>query len=330
MIVDNNVEIKNSLGAPSRASFVVRIEDSKSISEVVEFAYNKSLPLIVLGSGTNIIPSESINAVVLYLENNGIEVKEDSLTIEAGEDWDNVVDFAVSNGFCGIEALSWIPGKAGSAPIQNIGAYGKEVSDVIEKVYVFNRQTKKFEVLSKEQCDFSYRNSIFKKYPDKYIVTKIEIKLNKIEPKIPEYKDVLDYFKNKKIENPTLKEIRKAIIEIRKSKLPDYNQTPNAGSYFTNPIIDSGLLEKILPQYPDIPNYKLDDRTYKIPAGWLIEKSGLKGEWVGELQTFEKNALVLTNPKRTNFLEILKAEEMIKEKVFENFGIKLEREPILI
>lgn len=330
MTVDNNKEVFNSLGAPSRASFVIRIKDENQIPEVINFSESKSLPLIVLGGGTNIIPNRKIDAVVLYLEKKGIKINDEFLTIEAGEEWDDVVDFAVSNGLCGIESLSWIPGKAGSAPIQNIGAYGKEISDVIEKVYVFNKYTKNFEVLDKRQCGFSYRNSIFKKYPNKYVVTKIEIKLNRMEPKIPEYKDVLDYFKNKNIEKPSLKEIREAIIEIRKGKLPDYNQTPNAGSYFTNPIIDNNLLEKILPKYPNIPNYKLDDKTYKIPAGWLIDKLGLKGKWIGELQTFDKNALVLTNPNKVTADKILEAEEIIKEKVFKYFSIKLEREPILI
>lgn len=330
MIVDNNVEIKNSLGAPSNALFRITISSPEEIPEVVKFAKDQNLNIITLGCGTNILPKEHLNAVVLYLENKTIEISGKDLIIDSGTDWDNVVEFAVLNNLSGIEALSWIPGKAGSAPIQNIGAYGTEIENVIKSVNVYNRDTNSFEILNKEECDFSYRDSIFKKNPYKYIVTGLVISLSKDSPKIPEYKDVLDYFKNKKIENPTLKEIREAIIEIRKSKLPDYNLLPNAGSYFTNPIIDNDLFKKILPQYPDIPKYKLDDNTYKIPAGWLIEKSGLKGEWAGELKTYENNALVLTNPNRVEVSKILESENIIINKVFLSFGIKLEREPVLL
>ncbi len=330
MTVDNNATITNSLGVPSIALYKVTLNSPDEILEAIKFAKDKNLNIIPLGCGTNILPEKRLDAVVLYIENKNIQVSGDDLIVESGLAWDNVVEFAVLNNLSGIEALSWIPGNAGSAPIQNIGAYGAEIANVIKSVNVYNRDKNTFEILDKEECDFTYRNSIFKQNPNKYIVTGLVISLSRNIPQIPQYKDVLDYFKNRNIEKPSLLEIRNAIIKIRKSKLPDYNQIPNAGSYFTNPIIDNNLLEKILPKYPDIPNYKLDNETYKIPAGWLIEKSGLKGEWVGELKTYDKNALVLTNPNRAEVFKVLESEDLIINKVFDNFGIKLEREPVLL
>ncbi len=240
-----------------------------------------------------------------------------------------MVNFAVSKNLVGIEALSLIPGKAGSAPIQNIGAYGTEISEVLEKVYVYNREKNIFEYLKKEDCKFSYRESIFKKRPDKYIVCSIEIKLNKRKTKIPKYKDILEYFENRHKISPNLKEIREAIIKIRKNKLPDYKKTPNAGSYFTNPLITKKLFRKIKKENPDIPYYEVGKKI-KIPTGWLIERTGLKGKWIKNILIYKKNALVLTNPKKVSASEILKAEKIIKEKIFKKFGILIEREPILI
>lgn len=308
MIIKKETTIPNSLSVPSIASFLVRVNSIKEMREADDFSTKIGLPLLVIGEGTNIVLHDYIKAVVVILDFKGIESNDNCLEIQAGEKWDNVAKFAVDNGLAGIETLSAIPGKVGAAPVQNIGAYGSEVSDYLENVEVYDRTKKEFAILNKKECQFEYRNSLFKKYPENFIVVSITLKLSRQKPEIPEYKDIKNYFNERKNDSPTLKEVRKAIIETRKRKLPDSNIIPNAGSYFINPILEGK----------------------KISAGRLIEEVGLKGAKIGKIEISPNNALILTNPNKAGFEEIIKAENFIKEKVFQKFGILLEREPRII
>ena len=308
MIVDKESIVPNSLSIPSIASFVIRIKSKKEIEEVDNFAQKENLPLFVIGGGTNIIPRDYIRGVVAILDLKGIKFSHNNLEVAAGEKWDDVVKYSIEEGVSGIEALSAIPGKAGAAPIQNIGAYGSEISNCLEKVKVFDTTKKEFIIINKEECQFGYRDSLFKRQPSRFIIASITLKLSRKKPKIPEYEDVERYFEEKGNNSPALKEIREAIIKIRKNKLPDYNITPNAGSYFINPILDNK----------------------KISAGQLIEQVELKGVKIGNIEISPNNALILTNPNRAGFEEIMSAENLIKEKVFQKFGIFLEREPRII
>jgi UDP-N-acetylmuramate dehydrogenase len=329
MIVDKESAVPNSLAIPSVASFVANIKSEAEIAKIDDFAKKEGLPLFVIGEGTNIIPRNYINGVVAVLDFKGIKETQGQLKVSAGENWDNVVDYAVNQNLTGIEALSFIPGKTGSAPIQNIGAYGSEISDCLESVEVYDRTKKEFIVFNKKECQFGYRSSLFKKYPDNFIVISIILKLSKEKPKIPKYKDVEEYFREKNNNAPRLKEIRKAIIKIRKNKLPDLNIIPNVGSYFTNPILEEKKALAIKNKFPEIPLF-LFENGIKIPAGWLIEKVGLKGAKIGKMEISANNALVLTNPNKASFEEIMKAEDFIIQKVFQKFGIILEREPRII
>jgi len=328
MIVDKDALIPNSLAVPARANFVIKIKSKKEIAEACNFATQEGLPLIPLGDGTNIVPNEQVEAVVAILDTKGLEFNTENnyLKVESGENWDRVVRFSVENNLSGIEALSAIPGKAGAAPIQNIGAYGSEIADCIERVEVYDQDKKEFLFLDKKDCQFEYRNSLFKKHPRKFIVTSITLKLSKESPKIPDYKDVKNYFNERKNDSPTLQEIRKAIIEIRKNKLPDPNLIPNAGSFFTNPILDLENFKNLKNKFPEIPNFPFENKI-KIPAGWLLEQAGFKGQKIGETEMYKNNALVLTNPNKAGFQEIQSAENFIRKEVFTKFGITLEREP---
>jgi UDP-N-acetylmuramate dehydrogenase len=308
MIINKESGVPNSLSVPSVASFVVKIKSKEEILEANDFAKKEGLPLIPIGEGTNIVPRDYIKAIIAILDTKGIKTDDDYLKVQAGEKWDNAVKFAVDSGLSGIEALSAIPGKTGASSIQNIGAYGLEISNTLEKVEVYDKEKGEFLFLSNKECQFGYRNSLFKKFPDRFIITSINLKLSKEKPKIPKYKDIEEYFKEKNNSSPNLKEMRKAIIEIRKNKLPDPNIIPNAGSYFINPIL----------------------KNKKISAGWLIEQVGLKGVKIGKIEISSQNALVLTNPNRANFEEIMEAEDLIKEKVFQKFAIILKREPRII
>ena len=327
--VDKKNVVPNSLGIPSWASFVIKVKSKAEIQEAIELAKRERLPLIPLGDGTNTLPRSQIKAVVMILELKGIIIETEKLAIQAGENWDEVVKFAVAHELSGIEALSGIPGLAGATPIQNIGAYGSEIADTIESVEVYDKEKEKFLILKKSECDFSYRNSIFKKNPERFIVTSMTLGLSKEKPKTPDYKDVKKYFAEKNNNNPSLLEIREAIINIRKNKLPDPSVIPNAGSYFTNPILEEKVALQIKSQFPEVPLFPFQNQ-FKISAGWLIEQVGLKGEMVGKIKIYDKNALVLTNPEHATFEEIREAEETIHQKVFQKFNITLDREPRII
>ena len=287
------------------------------------------MPLIRLGEGTNIFPINHIDRVVLILDFDALKIENETVVAEAGNKWDRVVQFAVNNDLSGIEALSWIPGKTGAAPVQNIGAYGSEFSDVTDKVEVYNREKEEFVMLTNKECQFGYRNSIFKKYPDKFIIVSMTLKLSEENLKIPKYKDIENYFSERRNDNPSLREIREAIIKVRKSKLPNPETIPNVGSYFTNPVIENEKALNVKKKFPDMPSFDFENKT-KIPAGWLIEQAGLKGKKIGKVEIYSKNALILINPSQANFTDIMEAEKFIQNKVFQKFNILLKREPVII
>ena len=330
MLVEKDAIIPNSLSVPSRASFVLHIQSKEQILEACDFAEEEGLPLIPLGDGTNIVPNNYMRGVVAILDTKGLKLDENGyLKVEAGENWDNTVLFSIQNDFTGLEALSAIPGKAGAAPIQNIGAYGSEIADCLQKVEVYDRDKKEFVFLNKTECGFGYRDSVFKKHPEKFIVVSLILKLSKEDPKIPDYKDVKNYFNEKGNVCPTLQEIRDLIISIRKTKLPDPNLIPNAGSFFKNPVATKELAGKIREQFPDLISFPFKNKI-KLSAGWLIGQTGFKGGKIGKIEIYKNNALVLTNPNKVGFKEIEFAENFIKKEVFAKFGINLEREPRII
>jgi UDP-N-acetylmuramate dehydrogenase len=256
------------------------------------------------------------------------------LKVAAGEVWDEVVQFAVENNLQGIEALSAIPGSAGAAPVQNIGAYGTEIKDVLEKVEAVERATGEAKEFTNSECEFTYRNSIFKnKLKDKFIITHIYLKLKKSKyAKLPEYKDVKEYFKDSGKESASLTEIRRAITEIRWCKLPRPEDLGNVGSFFHNPIIFLEQLEILKEKLPNIPVYKVDEEKVKVPAGYLIDQLGLKGlkSANGKVGTYEKNALVLVNYGGAEFSDLEDFVKFVQQKVSEAYDINLVVEPELV
>lgn len=328
MNVDRNLCVPNSLSVPSRAKFVAKIKKSEELREINEFAKRLKLPLLVLGEGTNILPRKIVRAVVAIMKMKGVRLIRNRLIAKAGEKWDRVVGFAIKKGLSGIEPLSKIPGTVGGAVVQNIGAYGTEISRILEKVEVYDQKNNRVLILKNKDCQFGYRESLFKKHPGRFIVISAILKLSRRRPAMPKYKDVIDYFKNKK-QPPSLTEINRAIAIIRKKKLPDYKVLPNAGSFFTNPVVSKKVALRIKRKFPEVPLFVFGEKM-KIPAGWLIEKTGLKGAKIWKVEIFSKNALVLTNPQRSDFNEIKKAENLIKRKVFQKFGVTLKREVVII
>ena len=289
--------------------------------------------IFILGGGSNMLLTKNIEALVLHINLKGIKIiSEDRnsvvLNVMAGENWHEFVQYCIKNSYGGVENLSLIPGNVGTAPIQNIGAYGVELKDVFldcNTLSIADQSEKKF---TKEECKFAYRNSIFKhQKKGKYIITNVTFKLTKNNHRtIIEYGSIKQELENSNIHHPSIKDISEVIIKIRESKLPNPNEIGNSGSFFKNPTIDNIEFEKFYKNFPTAPFYKLSEFEYKIPAGWLIEKSGFKGQRDGDAGVHKNQALVLVNHGNASGKEILELAEKIQTKVKQDFGILIEPE----
>ena len=322
----------NTFGIDACANEIVTI---KSVNQLKEwYEKNPGKKFLILGEGSNVLFINDFDGTVLLNEIQGKKIlrEEDEkilLQVKGGEKWHDLVMWAVDNDYGGIENLALIPGKTGTAPIQNIGAYGTEIKDVISKVHAFDFKTGKLVEFHPAECRFGYRDSIFKKPENKnrYFITGIDLELSRKNHRLNfSYGAIRDILSKKGIKNPGIKDIAEAVIEIRKSKLPDPAKTGNAGSFFKNPIVDREKFEKIKKKYPDIPFYELDENHIKIPAGWLIEKAGFKGKKYGNAAVHDKQALVLVNLGNARGNEIKNLAEKIINKVKEKFDIILHPE----
>lgn len=308
----------------------------EDIALLHEFAQSKNMPLTILGQGTNsIFKDGELNNVVGLIDIQDVRIVNDfytSVQVEAGAGviWDDLVEWAVNKKLSGIELLSAIPGTVGASPVQNIGAYGAELSDTFVNVKAYDTKTNHHVLLGLNDCQFAYRDSIFKHEVGRYIITSVTLELSYRKPAMPAYKDVQLYFLGHR-QHPSITQIRKAIIEIRSKKLPSPETIPNVGSFFKNPIVAYHEVQELLNKYPDMPNFAVDDGHVKLYAGWFIEKAGFKGKEIGPIKCYENNALVLTNTKdNTTFKELETAYKKIIRTVKEQFGITLEMEPRII
>jgi len=320
----------NSFGLDSIARLFIETDDSRELIKVLNtnnFGYSD---ILLLGTGSNIILSKPEVGTVIHPVNSNIDKVDESrdsvlITCGAGLDWDSFVEWTVENGYGGLENLSLIPGSVGAAPIQNIGAYGAEIGVCVESVEVIDLHSSRQFKLSREECRFGYRDSIFKQADHKlWLVWSVTFLLDKDPLVNLSYKPLKQEFPLG--HKPSIKEIREAVIRIRRSKLPDPEKIGNAGSFFKNPIITAchaGLLRE---NNPDLPTYYHDPGTVKIPAGWLIEQCGWKGFREGNVGVYEKQALVLVNWGDATADELFNLSDKIIESVKKAFGIKLEME----
>lgn len=321
-----------------KIKFYTEIISDKELSEVSEFAKKENLKIFVLGSGSDILVSDQdFDGLVVSFKNEEIKLSEDNgryfLRSAAGAVWDKVVEFAVSNNLQGIECLSGIPGSAGAAPIQNIGAYGQEIKDTFFSLKAYNFELDKFEIFSNEDCRFAYRESIFKnvEYWQKYLITEITLELkNKTGPFV-EYESLKNYLADKGIEDPGLMDVRNAVLQIRSGKFENPLETGNAGSFFKNPILDQDLASDLIKKYPGIKLRELPDGKYKSFAAWFIEKAGWKGKVLGGAGVSPRHALILINKTGSaKSEEIFKLSEEIINDIHQKFNVNLEREVQLI
>jgi len=290
----------------------------------------QDLQLLILGEGSNLLFVGDFPGLIIYPNIPGIEIiREDRnniwLQVGAGVVWDQLVEYAVFNNWGGIENLSLIPGKAGAAAVQNIGAYGMEVQNQIESVTGLDLETLTEHTLMAAECQFAYRDSIFKnKLKNIFIITSVIFKLDKF----PEY--ILNYanlkVETEKLGEVNLRNIRQTVIQIRESKLPDPAVLANAGSFFKNPIVDNLMADQLLIKYPTMPQYPMADDKSKLAAGWMIEQCGWKGFRRGDAGVHDQQALVLVNYGNATGQEIYDLSEEIKQSVYEKFGVEMERE----
>lgn len=331
-----NVLLKNYTTSKTggEARYLLEIHAEEDFAKVIDLSKKESLPIIVLGGGSNTVISDSgLDAIVITLKNNTIEILSENkeklmVKVGAGVIWDEFVDWSVDKNLQGIESLSLIPGSVGAAPMQNIGAYGQEVKNTIKKVIVFDTKTQKLTTYSNKDCEFTYRSSIFKDPAKKHlIIYEVVFELHKNKKPVLIYKDLIYYFSEKKVSKPSLQEVRQAVIDIRTKKLEDPKQMPNAGSFFKNPTIKKHIFEKIKLDYPEIPFHTDDAYFFKIPAAWLIEQVGWKGKKYKNVGVSQKHALIIVNPQgRGTAEEIMELSQKIQRDVHDKFGVRLTSE----
>ncbi len=333
MKIEENKSLKNynTFGIDAKAKLFASVTNIDSLKNILKT--NSETDIFILGGGSNLLLTKDINALVLHINLKGIKIIEETdetVIVEAmaGENWHEFVLHCIENDYGGIENLSLIPGNVGTAPIQNIGAYGVELKDVFEscKAISINNQTTK--TFRKEDCDFGYRNSIFKnKAKGKYIIISVRFRLTKNKHLLKtSYGAIVRKLEENNIVNPTIKDVSEAVIAIRNSKLPNPKEIGNSGSFFKNPIISEKEFNRFIAKNPTAPFYKLPENTYKIPAGWLIEKAGFKGKRFGDSGVHKNQALVLVNYGNATGNEILELAKTIQKTVHSKFNILLEPE----
>lgn len=320
----------NTFGLSVNAKVFAVVNNTDDLKTLVENFRNYRMPVLILGGGSNILFTKDFDGIVIYPDIPGIEITDQDenfvwVKAYAGENWDGFVSYCVSKNWGGIENLSLIPGKIGACPIQNIGAYGVEVKDSIYTVETLEIATGDIHYFNTSQCEFGYRDSIFKnKAKNLYIIVSVTFKLLKRPVLQTSYHDVTEVLSG--CTNVNVQTVRDAIIKIRKRKLPDPELIGNAGSFFKNPLISTSLFESLLKKYPTISYYLTDKGMYKVPAASLIEKCGWKGHREGSVGTFNNQPLVIINYGEAKGIEIYNYALKIQQSVFESFGINIEME----
>lgn len=334
--IEENINLKahTTFGVDSMASKFVSFSNLKELKEV--FALQPS-PFLILGGGSNILLTQNYEGWVIKNNIKGIEIyKEDEeyiyLKVGAGENWHEFVQHCISEGYGGIENLSLIPGNVGTSPMQNIGAYGVEIKDVFDHLDAYLIAENEVRTFDGEACAFGYRESVFKrKLKNKAIITNVCFRLTKTNHQLKtSYGAIQDELKIQGVSTPTIQDISKAVIAIRKSKLPDPNEIGNAGSFFKNPIIAKEKFDIIKEKHPNIPNYPAGENHVKLAAGWLIEQSGWKGKTISNYGVHKKQALVLVNYGGAKGADIFQLSTEIIADIRQKFGIELEREVNII
>lgn len=337
MNIQENISLKayNTFGIDVKARYFVEITGLVQLQKVLEL---KSYPKkFIISGGSNMLLTKDIDALVMHINLKGITLVEENqneveIKVMAGENWHGLVQWTLEKGYGGLENLSLIPGNTGTAPIQNIGAYGVELKDVFVSCTAMEIKTGELISFDNEACKFGYRDSIFKnEAKDQHIITSVHLKLTKKDHVLHTgYGAIEAELKTNGIVYPTIRDVSDAVIAIRQSKLPDPAVLGNSGSFFKNPVISKKAFEKFIKKHPDAPHYEVGEEEFKIPAGWLIEQAGFKGKRFDDAGVHEKQALVLVNYGNATGTDILNLSQRIQKEVAQKFNIKIQPEVNII
>jgi UDP-N-acetylmuramate dehydrogenase len=320
----------NTFGISSIADEFSTFSSLEELDQIIK--RNRGKQLLILGGGSNILFTKDVHALVLRNEIKGFEIiSEDNEHVlvksGSGEIWHEFVLKCIELGFGGIENMSLIPGSVGASPMQNIGAYGMEIKDVFHSLEAYHLETGEVHLFNREQCEFGYRESVFKgKFKGQYVIISVTYRLNKQHQINQTYGAIASMLEEQGVSNPSIRDISNAVITIRQSKLPDPAKLGNAGSFFKNPVVDLSVMEKIKSTYPDVPNYPSEVGKCKLAAGWLIEKAGWKGFTEGSIGVHKLQALVLVNYGGAEGNQLFDLSDRIIGDIEKKFGVTLERE----
>jgi len=327
---------RNTFRIPARAEILADVKNSDALAELFDFAMLRSGPVMLLGEGSNILFAADVPGVVICLTMSEINIIRDEgdvalVRADAGVNWNDFIGWTLGRGLLGLENMSLIPGTVGACPIQNIGAYGVEAGEFIETVEVFDRQSQRMKRIGKAECEFAYRDSLFKQDLNRYVICAVEFLLPRHRELKLDYAGVREELSGMGIENPRAVHVAEAISRIRTRKLPNPAILGNAGSFFKNPIIPAAQAEQLKLQYDQLPGYPGDsDDTRKISAAWLIENAGWKGFRDGDAGIAEQHALVLVNHGNATGQQLLDLARRVAKSVYEKFGVHIEPEPRII
>lgn len=328
MNIQYNIELKpyNSFRTKAIAKLFAQPATVNELQTIIP-TYKTEQKLVV-GGGCNLFFTKDFDGLIIHPQLFGINVideNEQTVTLEVGasEDWDEFVEYCVSNNYAGLENLSFIPGTVGASPVQNIGAYGAEVKDTIVSVHTVDIETSQTKTFLNEECDFSYRNSLFKQ-TQRYVITSVVFRLKKAFTYTEKYADLNRELAN--VTQPTLQQVREAVIKVRQQKLPNHLELPNAGSFFKNPILTSDEKDKLITLLPEAPLYAVGNDSFKTSAAYLIDSAGCKGLRVDNVGVYDKHALIIVNYGTESGAEIKQFMNEIRETVFYEFGVILEPE----
>lgn len=334
--MSSNMEIYNTFGIPATADRYLVVEEESQLRGMLSSGQLVS-PYLILGGGSNVVFTKHFPGTIIHLENKGIRMLEETsgqgdVLVEsaAGEVWDDFVRHCVAQGWYGVENLAAIPGTVGAAPVQNVGAYGVEAKDIVYRVRAFEIATGVERVFTNEECQFAYRNSVFKgALKNRYIIWSVVFRLHKQFTPNLQYKALLEALQAAGIEQPTPQQLADIITDFRWRKLPRPEETGSAGSFFKNPVVSVAQFEELRSAYPDIVAYPISE-GYKLAAGWLIERAGWKGRSLGRCGVYDKQALVLVNHGGCTGAEVVALADAVAQDVRKLFGVTLEKEAIII
>lgn len=324
---DYSLKAHNTFGIEARCKRYIEYINIEEAQETARILREERQPYLIIGAGSNLLLTRDFEGTVVRSALQLTHFDEERLNCGSGVKWDNLVEHCLMNGFYGAENLSLIPGDVGAVAVQNIGAYGVEAKDIIERVWVVEIATGELKLFSREECEYGYRWSKFKgAWHNQYLITQVDFRLSREFRPHLDYGNIRQELERRGITTPTPEELRQVIIDLRRAKLPDPKELGNAGSFFMNPVVSRAQYEELAARYEGMPHYYIDEDHEKIPAGWMIEQCGWKGRSLGRAGVYDRQALVLVNKGGATGEDILRLCHAVQHDVRDKFGIDLQPE----